>query len=88
MYINNSIEFTNDIVLADLVFMNCKASFGGVVLIWLPSNTSSVSILRCQFISNETTGKGFNRKKLLLWRKCCISGFKKMYYLKLIVPLS
>ena len=61
IYINNSIEVQNDIIFNNLTFRNCKATFGGAVVIYSIYDLNNVSFNYCEFHSNRVNEKNLNK---------------------------
>lgn len=53
IYINNTLDMQNKATFIDLMFLRCKASYGGAVFIYTTTDLFDISFTRCKFESNE-----------------------------------
>ena len=53
IYIENNLDYTNNITLEKLIFTECKAQYGGAVYIYSVSDRVPITITKCKFDSNK-----------------------------------
>ena len=57
IYINNSMNIENNVTFIDVLFLRCKAAYGGAVFLYSNSDININYFLRCKFLSNEAYAK-------------------------------
>ena len=63
IYIKNTQENVNNATFIDLLFLRCKANFGGAVFIHTTSDQFNISFIGCNFTSNEAFYKKSSNNK-------------------------
>ena len=57
IFINNSMDVEYNNTFIDILFLRCKAAYGGAVFIYSDSDICYCYFLRCQFLNNEAYAK-------------------------------